>query len=229
MTERVPVYLETGAKRTFAVAVEWPGWARSGRTEEDALAALVEYSPRYARSLKRAAADLTPPGDIADLDVVDRVKGDSGTEFGVPSISTRADERAITAAELDRLIGVLEASWRAVERAAAAAEGVELSKGPRGGGRDLDKIVEHVAGADEAYLGAFGSRIPKDAPPDPTERWVAVRSALLDEIRARVGGAPEPPMGPRRKKPLWQPRYLIRRSAWHALDHAWELEDRAVR
>jgi hypothetical protein len=24
----------------------------------------------------------------------------------------------------------------------------------------------------------------------------------------------------------WTPRFAVRRSAWHALDHAWELEDR---
>jgi hypothetical protein len=24
----------------------------------------------------------------------------------------------------------------------------------------------------------------------------------------------------------WPPRYVVRRAAWHVLDHAWEIEDR---
>jgi hypothetical protein len=32
--------------------------------------------------------------------------------------------------------------------------------------------------------------------------------------------------GPRGGK-RWLPRYFVRRVAWHALDHAWEIEDRA--
>jgi hypothetical protein len=53
-----------------------------------------------------------------------------------------------------------------------------------------------------------------------------VRRASLDLLAAIAGGeTPEP--GPRRKRPFWQPRYFVRRSAWHALDHAWEIEDRS--
>jgi hypothetical protein len=43
------VYLELGAKRVFAGAIEWPGWCRSAKTEEQALEALVTYAPRYAK------------------------------------------------------------------------------------------------------------------------------------------------------------------------------------
>jgi hypothetical protein len=40
------IYLEVGSKRVFAVAMERPGWCRSGRDEDAALKALVAYGPR---------------------------------------------------------------------------------------------------------------------------------------------------------------------------------------
>jgi hypothetical protein len=43
------VYLEVGQKKIFAGALDWPGWCRSGRDEEAALATLVEYAPRYSK------------------------------------------------------------------------------------------------------------------------------------------------------------------------------------
>jgi hypothetical protein len=46
-----------------------------------------------------------------------------------------------------------------------------------------------------------------------------MRAAMLDTLRAaREGG----PLGGRR----WPARYAAHRIAWHALDHAWEIEDR---
>ena len=40
MASRVEVVIEQGQKRAFASALVWPGWARSGRDEHAALAAL---------------------------------------------------------------------------------------------------------------------------------------------------------------------------------------------
>ena len=46
MPESIDAYLEIGPKRTFAGALDWPGWCRHGRNEEEALAAVFEYGPR---------------------------------------------------------------------------------------------------------------------------------------------------------------------------------------
>jgi hypothetical protein len=102
-----------------------------------------------------------------------------------------------------------------LDRAAAAAEGQALTKGPRGGGRDLGKIVAHVREAEGGYLSALGSRPPKDG---------ETRGAIERVLRARARRDP-PERVPRSGK-LWSPRYFVRRTAWHALDHAWEIEDR---
>ena len=221
---KVPIYLEAGAKRVFGGAIEWPGWCRGAKTEEDALAALVAYGPRYATIVGKAVSGFRPPDDAVAFDVVERLKGDSGTDFGVPSLPPKADERPIDEDDVARLTSILEASWKALDRAARAARGVELRKGPRGGGRDLDKILGHAYEADVAYVTQAGGRFrPEGAPPDDYPR---LRRRLLEVLAARARG--EPVDDASAVKRPWLPRYLVRRTAWHVLDHAWEIEDRAA-
>jgi hypothetical protein len=129
------------------------------------------------------------------------------------------------AAEIEQLARVLEACWSAFERAAKAAKGLELRKGPRGGGRDLDKMTGHVVEADRAYITALGARAPKTAsgaPVPPAE----LHAAMLEAFRAVARG--KPVSDPNRVKKPWTPRYFARRVGWHVLDHAWEIEDRAI-
>ena len=218
------VYLEVGAKRTFAGAIEWPGWCRIGRSEEEALAALLAYAPRYAAVVQ--AAGLTAP-DATDVTVVERLTGGAGTDFGAPSVAPAADERPLGAAELDRQSRLLSASWQAFDitwREADEAH-VELRKGPRGGGRDLPKMEMHILEAEEAYLAALGSRPPRMPGATVRERMAAARATTLEALAARARG--KPVADPRQTKRPWSPRYTVRRSAWHALDHAWEIEDRS--
>ena len=217
MTGRIPVYVEVTAKRTFAGAVEWPGWCRSGKTVNDALQALVDYADRYASAIARSKLGFTPPRSVDDLKVAERLKGNATTEFGAPGVPPKADDRPLSAAEIKRQTTILEASWRAFDRAAERAVGVTLTKGPRGGGRELPKIVEHVMGAEEGYLAALGSRRPAEAG--------ALRNTVLQALAARARN--KPLADPNKVKKLWSPRFYVRRSAWHALDHAWEIEDRS--
>ncbi len=221
----VAVYLEIGQKRTFAGAIEWPGWCRSGRGEDEALAALLVHAPRYAAMVE--AAGLTAPA-AANLDVVERLTGGAGTEFGAPSVAPVADERPLTARELDRLSRLLVASWQAFDIAwsETAKAGIELRKGPRGGGRDLPKMRMHVLEAEEAYLSRLGSRVPRPADAPVPARVGAVRDAILATLAARARGEQIPE--PSSVEGRWSPRYFVRRTAWHALDHAWEIEDRST-
>lgn len=218
------VYLEIGAKRTFAGAVEWPGWSRSGRSEEEAIAALLAYAPRYAKVAKAAKLKFAPGTTV---EVVERLKGGAGTDFGVPSDTAAADKRPLKPAELDRQSRLWTASWHVFDAAWRKADtaGVELRKGPRGGGRDLPKIQGHVLEAEEAYLGALGSRPPKMPGASVADRMAAIRATAIEALTARAHG--KPIADPRNTKRPWSPRYTVRRSAWHALDHAWEIEDRS--
>lgn len=217
----IPIYLEVGAKRTFASAVDWPGWSRGGRSEQEALAALAAYGDRYSAVVRGAVPSFKAPEDASAFEIVKRLKGNAGTDFGVPSLGLASDAELIAAAELERLTRILAACWSAFDRATKSAEGLELRKGPRGGGRDLDKMTAHVVEADQAYMAQLGARPPKAAA--PTE----LRDAMLDAFRARVRGLPF--AEPRDTKKPWTPRYFARRVGWHVLDHAWEIEERAIR
>jgi hypothetical protein len=217
---KVKIAIEAGSKRAFAVALDWPGWARGGKGEEEALARLAEYAPRYAKAVgDRSLADAT-------FDVVERLTGGSGTDFGVPSAFAKADDRPLKPADLRREQALLQAAWKAFDAAARRAKGKELRLGPRGGGRSLEKMTMHVLEAEEAYLHQLGRRRPDSAKAGEQARMKEVRAASLEALAARARG--EQPPNPNAVRKPWSPRYFVRRSAWHALDHAWELEDRIL-
>ena len=199
---KVPVYLEVGKKRVFAAAVDWPGWCRAGKDEAGALEALAAAAPRYAAVAKAAGLQL-PAAPV--FEVVERLQGDATTEFGAPGKVPALDRVKLPAREGERLAALVEAGWKVLERVIANAP-AELRKGPRGGGRDRDKVVEHVVGAEESYARQIGVKERDSA---------ARRKAILVALR-------EPAEGTK-----WPARYAARRIAWHVLDHAWEIEDRS--
>jgi hypothetical protein len=220
----IPIYLETGSKRVFAGVLEWPGWCRSGRDEQAAIRALVEYGTRYARAIRSADPDFQPPADESSLRVVERLKGDATTDFGAPGQAPAADSRPMSKPEITRFTAILESCWRTLDRAVKAAGGGELRKGPRGGGRSLEEIVRHLLEADAAYLGKIGWPFRPDSKTDPAAEPRRTRAAILAALAAAAEGrltAKGPRVGPH-----WTARYFVRRAAWHTLDHAWEIEDR---
>ena len=219
----VDAVLEVAAKRSFASAIAWPGWSRGGRSPDDAVAALVAYGPRYAAVAERAGVAFEIPASVAEIAITERVRGGSGTEFGTPSTPARAEEEPI-GDDLGRLLALLRAAWDTFDEAVAAADGRRLSTGPRGGGRDLARMVDHVRDAEVAYLSKLGSRAPAASDRPPRERLEALRTAFVDALTAIAAGEPVPT--PSRTQKLWSPRYAVRRTAWHAIDHAWELQDR---
>jgi hypothetical protein len=218
----VETYLEVGAKRVFAGALDWPGWCRSARNEEDALEALLVYGPRYAGVLKASGVRFTRPAKTSTLQVVERLKGDATTDFGAPSIPPKADARSTDRRWLTRNEKILRASWEAFDRAAANATG-PLQKGPRGGGREVDAIVAHVVGAEASYARMIGASAKGFDEPDADDRDDQ-RAIVLEGLeRAITDGIPAGPRGGKR----WSARYFVRRATWHVLDHTWEIEDRS--
>ena len=215
-SDRLAVALEGTAKKVFASALDWPGWSRAGKTDELAIETLLAYAPRYALVTKAASLDFPATFDV---DVVERQEGGSGTEFGVPSRVTEADSRPVDAIEARRLAAIVEAAWATFDRVAAGAP-PELRKGPRGGGRDRDKMVGHVIESDWYYAREIGIRVKQPNPSDgPAVE--ALRAAMLDVLAQPSDGRP---LADRR----WPARYAARRVAWHSLDHAWEIEDRST-
>lgn len=153
------------------------------------------------------------PKHAADhFDVAERVAGNATTEFGAPNIVTPSDRRPLTAAQARREAALVAACWDVLADVAAAAPAV-LRKGPRGGGRDRDPIVQHVADAEKQYARTFAI----DARGLDT---AAFRAALVAAVGAARSGDPLVDKG-------WPVRSMTRRIAWHALDHAWEIEDKS--
>ena len=220
------VYLEVGQKKIFAGSLDWPGWCRSAGDEGAALATLVEYAPRYARIFSRTTIDFVPPDDPAALAVVERLAGTSTTDFGAPDRAPARDNEPFDEATRERSEAILAAMWRAFDRAVRAAEGKELRKGPRGGGRELDGIVRHVLGADAAYLRRVAQTFSQDEGAPLADELRRTRKAIRAALAAGVRG--EIPLQGPRGGALWTPRYFVRRVAWHSVDHLWEIEDRIV-
>lgn len=224
-SNKIDVYLEIGKKRTFAGAIEWPGWSRSGRDEGAALQALFEYGPRYERVLRGSGLGFRAPVDVSDFTVVERLEGNATTDFGAPAMAPSSDARRVDEAEVRHLQKLLQACWRAFDAAAKSAKGVELRKGPRGGGRDLEGIVRHVLGGDAGYLASLGWKFKRDEENDPDVQLRYTRQEALRALESAARGE-IPKRGPRGGV-RWPPRYYVRRSAWHVLDHLWEIEDRS--
>ena len=209
------VYLEIGPKRVFACALDWPGWCRIGRSDEHALETLMHYTPRYRVIAERAGLDFEP----GEPEVVERVAGSATTDFGAPGAVPEADAEPLDAPGALRQVALVQAAWSVFDQVAAASP-AELRKGPRGGGRDRDKMIAHMVEAERSYARLIGVR---HRPFEVDDR--AALAAMRDDIVAALGG---PSDGAPLRDRGWPSRYAARRVTWHVLDHLWEMEDRRV-
>lgn len=209
------VYLELGPKKVFACVLDWAGWCRIGRCEERAIEALVDYAPRYRVIAERAGLHFDP----GDVTVIERVPGNSTTDFGAPDAIPAADAGPVDEQVVRRQVALVRASWAVLDDVAAASPEM-LRKGPRGGGRDRDKMVGHVIEAERSYARMIGVRHRPFAFDDATA-LAAMRHDIAEVLGTPSDGAPLRPGG-------WPTRYAARRIAWHVIDHIWEMEDRRV-
>lgn len=200
----VHVAVEIGQKKTFASALDWPGWARSGKDEAAAIETLLDYAERYRVVTDRAGIEFEP----GEIDVVERLAGSASTDFGAPGAIAERELRPVSAPEAERMASLVVAAWDVFDDVVSGAPAA-LRKGPRGGGRDRDKMVEHVVDAEQSYARKLGLDKPKQRPD--------LRGDIVAAIRGRSN------------ETAWPVRYAARRIAWHALDHAWEIEDRRER
>ena len=168
--------------------------------------------PRYAPVAKIARIDF--PASAGDaFHVVERIRGNATTDFGAPGGIAKEESRPLPAKEAERMCALVDACWTALDRVVAKAP-ASLRKGPRGGGRDRDKMFEHVLDAESAYASGISARL-KTPDPRNAREVKAFREAILEALRTPV------------KDAKWPLRYAARRTAWHALDHMWEMEDRS--
>jgi len=218
MTDPVRVMLEQGKKkRVVACAFDWPGWDRSAKIGTDVLLILESFRPRYAKVAELAGYG-AKFGATGDLEVVEQVEGIGMTDYyGVSGRAAGPETEPMTEAECQRKVALLRASWSIFDDMAARVSG-ELRKGPRGGGRSREGIIRHVNGAEiDEFAPKVGVKVPVETIDDP-KALHGYRDAVVEGIRDHNARG-EPARS-------WALQFLIRRCAWHMLDHAWELEDR---
>jgi hypothetical protein len=204
-------------KRAVASAFDWPGWDRSAKLDADVLAVLETYRPRYAKVAARAglADEFASTGE---LQVVEQLEGTGMTDFyGVSGRTAAPEYEQMSEAECERKIALLRACWATLDEATARVS-AQLRKGPRGGGRERDQLFRHANGAEiDDFAKRVGVRTPLDARDSP-EAMRAHRDAFCAAIREHNARGPA--------ARTWTVQFLIRRCAYHQLDHAWEMEDR---
>jgi hypothetical protein len=206
-------------KRSVAFSLDWPGWSRGAKTAELALETLESYRQRY-----RPIADLAgmrPEFDAAGpLEVVEDRVGTGSVDFwGISFSASSTEQGPLSEAEFERGITILKACWAFFDGVAARVS-PEMRKGPRGGGRDRNRIIRHTIRTEsEDFAKQVGLRIPEEAALTPgglrqhRETYVAaMRAYNAGEIEKRMRS--------------WTLPFLIRHSAFHTLDHAWEMEDK---
>jgi hypothetical protein len=215
-TLRVMLEIGTKAKRVVMVAPDWPGLERGAKTEEAAVARLQAYLPRYApvANLAGMGAGFAPS---ATVEVVERYRGTGSTDYwGVSFAFSDIDRQVVSSAELERELTLLQACWAFFDDVGSRVS-AELQKGPRGGGRDRDRIVRHTLGAEQDMAAKLGLHTP-DGVLLTDEGLRAHRDAYCTAIRAfHAQGI---------LARTWPLRYLIRHTAYHTLDHAWEMQDK---
>jgi hypothetical protein len=201
-----------------AFAVDWPGWSRGAKTPDLALATLESYRRRY-RPIALAAGMAVEFDAAGPLGVIEDRVGTGSTDFWGISFSPSGLEREpMKEAELDRKIGLLRACWGYFD-AVAARVSAEMLKGPRGGGRDRDRIIRHtIRNESEDFAKRVGLRVPEEGALTP--------KGLRDHRKTYVAAMRAYNAGQGKRMKSWNLPFLIRHSAYHVMDHAWEMEDK---
>ena len=218
MTGELRVMLEIGpkGKKVAAVAPDWPGLERGAKTGEAAIERLLSYLPRYAKVATLAGSEAEFAA-ITAVDVVERYAGVGSTDFwGISFAFSGIDRQDLSKEELERQLTLMRACWALFDDVRSRVS-AELQKGPRGGGRDRDRVVRHTVGTEQEWAKKLGVlTLPGAMLTD--EGLEAHRDAYCKAIRAFHAQG--------RLARTWPLRYLIRHTAYHTVDHAWEMEDK---
>jgi hypothetical protein len=206
-------------KRSVAFGLDWPGWSRGAKSASLALETLEAYRERYrpVAALAGMAAEFDAAGP---LEIVEDHVGTGSTDFwGISFSPATAEREPMTEAQLERGITILRACWAYFDGIAARVS-PEMRKGPRGGGRDRDRIVRHTVRTEsEDFAKQVGLRIPEEAALTP-EGLRRHREDYVAAMRAYNAGRVA------RRMRSWTLPFLIRHSGFHTMDHAWEMEDK---
>ena len=218
MTNYIQVTLEIGpkGKKVVAVAPDWPGLERGAKTEEAVIERLLSYLPRYTTVTKLAGME-TEFATITSINVVERYEGNGSTDFwGISFAFSSIDQHVMLDEELERELTLMQACWMFFDDVRLRVS-AEMQRGPRGGGRDRNQILGHTFATEQGWAAKLGVFTPQDAMHTDTG-LKAHRDAYCNAIRRLHSQG--------KMARTWPLRYFIRHTAFHTLDHAWEMEDK---
>jgi hypothetical protein len=218
MANELRVTLEIGpkGKKVAAVALDWPGLERGAKTAEAAIERLQTYLPRYAQVAKLAGMEAAFAA-ITAVDVIEHYPGTGSTDFwGISFAFSDIDRQDMSSEELERELILMQACWAFFDDVRMRVS-AEMQRGPRGGGRDRNHIVGHTTRVEQDWAAKVGVLTPQGAMLTD-EGLQAHRDAYCKAIRAFHAEG--------KLARTWPLRYLIRHTAYHTLDHAWEMEDK---
>lgn len=219
MTTPVRTVIERGpkGKRAVAFALDWPGWSRGATSPDEALETLEAYRERYRPVARHAGLDHQL--DHAPLEIVEDHPGNTSTDFwGISWLPSSFEHGPMGPDVLDRRLALLAGAWRFFDEAAARVS-PELRRGPRGGGRSREEIVNHVFGNERVQ---FAKKVGVLTPPGV----MLTPEGLQTHREQFLAGIREYNAADRKVGRTWTLQYLVRHAAYHVLDHAWEMEDR---
>jgi hypothetical protein len=219
MTVRTVVQRGPKEKKVAAFALDWPGWSRGAKTPDAAIELLEAYRDRYRPVA--ALAGLEAEFDAAgDLEIVEDHVGVGSTDFwGISFAPSSFEQEPMAEDELERNLSLLRASWRYFDDVAARVS-PELRLGPRGGGRSRDEIVRHALGWERVDLAKRVDVVVDPVIPPTPDGFGSHRDDFVAAMRAHNAE------GKLARGRNWTIALLLRHSAYHVLDHAWEMEDR---
>jgi hypothetical protein len=155
--------------------------------------------------------------DTTNADVVEQYPGTGSTDFwGISFAFSSIDQQAMSSEALERELTLMRACWQFFDEVRSRVS-AEMQRGPRGGGRDRDRIVRHTFAAELDWAKKLDVRTPLEAMLTG-EGLNAHRDAYSNAIWALHSQG--------KMARTWPLRYLIRHTAYHSLDHAWEMEDK---
>jgi hypothetical protein len=218
MADDLRVTLEIGpkGKKVVAVAPDWPGLERGAKSGEAAIERLQSYLPRYSKVAKLAGMDAEFAASTT-VDVVEEYPGTGSTDFwGISFAFSGIDKQDLSSEELERELILMQACWAFFDDVRLRVS-AEMERGPRGGGRDRDQIARHTLVNEQDWARKVGVQSPEGAVLT-NEGLTAHRDAYLNAIRTFHAAG--------KMARTWPLRYLIRHTAYHTMDHAWEMEDK---
>jgi len=209
--------------KSIAWALDHPGCFADGLDGEAALVALPAALRLYAAWVKEHTSQPWLPDEPAEFRLEDTwecytisetfERAEQGYEVNAWFLS---DWQPLTAEEIDRGLQVLAWSRADLLALTSSLSDAVLHRTYPDERWSITGILKHLGGADWWYLDRLGLAFPRaDVPADPLERLQKVRSHLRQVLPTQAGSSQVIGVDGE----FWSPRKLLRRAAWHELDH----------